>query len=482
MATGDTFDQFEMLLIEQVDDEAIHRLDLDEDDIAWALIQSVKATTKAGKNTDSTAVAGFEASWRIRVQRGGAIAGGKFGESTLVKQGPGDSLIMGQSQTAKYLDPAYTPSRSYKKIKMDLKRMKGQLTVNLDQILAEMATDPLDDLVMDSVEDAVALVRSMFTTMFWHQGEGIVALVNDSGPSAISESSPTAVTIDAGKCYRFIVGQRYVASALSGGALSGGTRRGGKINTPGVFRCVAIDTENLLPHFQAEIGEGSIVISDNDAIVALGMYDFVNNKSLAPQSVETLFINTGTYPGTAFDVTVHLELKALVEDNTASMIQPTSQAIGKIIDLITEPGKRPPNVLAAESSVWSQWGFLEKDANALYTVPMGGAFVASGGVAGPTITHGEFTFGRLQSAKCRENAIHGLPTDTFKRFVPLGETIKWRHTRGGNAGVSGIFHEVYDGRQLTEQLAADFDFFIELGQTDPRRGFRQLGVHSQRTS
>jgi len=121
---ADAFDQFQILLQEKVD-PMVHDLTLEGDDPAWTMLDTFKAIDVAGRttgslaaNVDNEGTAGYECSWRIMVQRGGRISGGSFSGPTPTAMGTDDTLIAGQASDAYYLDPAYTPVRSYIGIKM----------------------------------------------------------------------------------------------------------------------------------------------------------------------------------------------------------------------------------------------------------------------------------------------------------------------------------------------------------------------------
>jgi hypothetical protein len=488
-ATDDVFGGFADLILEHAS-RKVHNLTLeDPDDPAWALMGSFEPEEKAGRRTGSDEGSpGFEASWRVRIQRGGRVTGGSFAGNTLANMGTDDVLHVGRAADALYLDPVHTPRRSYLKVKMLLKRLRGQVTCELEEILADLATDPLEEVAADGVEDVVAKVRKLYSTMFWSQGYGIMALVNDAAPAVIGENAGDSwVTIDAGTPFRFEIGDRYVASSLSVGTPYGGTTRAGTLNDPGVFRCTGINTDDRTVKFESEAGEGDITIADNDAIIHEGMYNFgaasaaVGNY--APNGIEQLLIATGTYPGTAYDVDEHTQLASYVSNNEADPIYPKPEVIGAMIDKITEPKKAPPSTLVAETSLWTLYSQIERSAGAIYPVAQGAGFTASGGVEMPVISHNGRRFAALESSLIRPGMVAGLAPETFKRFTPLGDrTIRWAMTRGPLANVGSIFRAVTSGRQLTELMVADFNVFFQIGQTDPRRCFLARGIHSQRTA
>ncbi len=483
---ADAFDQFQTLLRETIDGH-VHDLILDDDDVGWSLIDTFQPEAMGGRNTDATVVPGWEASWRIKMQRAGRVSGGGFAGNTPTTMGKGDDLIMGQAADAKYLDPALTPLRSYLKLKMKLKRQKGSLTVNRQQIYADLASEPLDQISGDFLEDAIAHVRSETTNALWGDGSALIAQVNASaGFTVIETAGGVAVTMDIGSIFRFTKGQRYQAGSnvtVANYGASTRTKRGGSLD--GVFRCVNIDAKARTVDFESEPGEGNIALSDNDAIMVEGMFDFtqttVNAASLQAKGIEAWLINAGNFPETSLDVSNYSELKSWVYDNSSSQVPPTPELIAAPIDDITETGKSPPSVLIAQQSIWTLYAQLERQALAVQPVAQGATFRAGGSVSGPVLGHGDHAFARLSSARVRPNSIVGLSPDTWKKFMPIGEkAIQWFYSSGGVSGASGIFGPVYSGRQVTELLDAPFDFFVEFACTDPRRNFRILGVQSQR--
>ncbi|MHC4067202.1 MAG: hypothetical protein ACYSUI_22245, partial [Planctomycetota bacterium] len=264
MATGDVFDQFEELLVEEVS-RRVHDLILDTDDISHQVLDGVEPVMTGGKRADGNA--GYEAKWKIRVQRGGIVSGGGFAGNTLTKAGPSNVLIMGQAADEKYLDPAYTPVRSYIPAFVRLKRKKGSVTLNKAQILADLAANPVEEVAYDETEDAVVNLRHAFSCDFWGDGSGMLARVNNSAGYTIAEGSQQACAVDWGTISRFMVGKRYVAGshvALADYGTSQRTGRAGSLNSPGVFRCTDIDVDNLTVSFESEAGEGNISLSDND--------------------------------------------------------------------------------------------------------------------------------------------------------------------------------------------------------------------------
>lgn len=478
---ADAYDQFEPLLRENISSSVID-LQLDDDDVSWQVVDTFAPESIGGRDADGNA--GYEASWRIRLQRAGRVTGSAMTGNTLTQMGAGDLQFMGQTADTKYLDPAHTPDRSYQKIKMVLTRMKGQITNNRSQILAQLATEPIADVLTDGVVDAVFQVRALWTSLFWSQGNGIMATIN--GGTTIIEANPKPVSVDAGTPFRFVEGQRVWTSGVTTGAPTTGVMGNGASPTSpaSIMRVVDINVRDRTVLLQSEAGEGTITLSDNGVLVVDGMYDLNSAKSYAFQGIESLLLDSGEYPGSGVTISenAHQKLRSFIDDNTSTPVDPTPEKIAEMIDMITDANKMPPGLLVAEESVWSRYSQLEREGHALYTVPQGAQFGASGGVTGPIISHGTWAGRLVSSNKIRESSIIGMAPETFKKFMPLGnKALRWVTANGGVAGTGSIFRAVTSGRQLTEVNAADYDFFSQLGQTDPRRCFRMLGVNSQRS-
>lgn len=489
-STGDAFEQFELLLREEVD-ASVHDLTLMTDDVSWSMLNTFQPYDVAGRNTNrsglsSEGTAGYEASWRVLIQRGGAVGGALMSGNTYETSGPGNKLMMGQTATAPYLDPAKTPSRSYLDIKMLLRRVVGQLVINRQQIFADLATKPIAQIAAETTEDAVYQIRSMWEALFWSPGYGIIATLDQAAGASIAEASTTYVTVADGTIHRFVVGQRYFAASLVTGAPH--TYRDGNgadSGDYGVFRCTDIDIDTNTVGFQSETGMGTITLTDGDAIILNGMCTLSGGvaTSRAMESIETLLRTSGNYPGTAYDVSTYRMLKSFVEGDESALVEPEIDVLIKIIDKMADAGKPVPPMIVAESSVWSRMALLEKQNYGTVQIPQGGQFQAAPGVAGPSLSHQSFNFQRVSSAKCRPGAWHGFDPATFKRFMPLSNTIRWLMTQGGVSNQSGIFRLITNSSGVaTELSAADFDFFAQLGQDDPRSAFRRIGLLSMKTA
>lgn len=489
MATGDAFEQFETLLRENIE-SAVENLILPDDDVSWQLINTFQPTSVGGKDTDGNA--GFEASWRVRVQSGGLVTGGTMAGNTITMLGAGSNLPMQQAADAKYPDPAQAPMRGWLKMRMLLKRLRGVTTINKTQIWTQLATDPIEEVAAGHIEDVVALVRHYITNYFWGDGGGALAQVNNASGYTILEATPVEVAISGGTPLRFKKGQRYQAGSTVAYANFGAatrTQRTGALN--GVFRCVSDPTKDRTLFFQSEPGEGDISLTHTDDLLMHGTFDWnatyvvdatgVSSGSNVPNGVESLLPSTGNYPGTSYAVTSYPELAAYVEGSETNLEAPEPTVLAEFTDAIADLGLTPPNVAIAERSIWTLWSQLEREGFSTYQVPQGGAFTASGGISGPILSHQEFDFHRLHSAKMRPNMLLVTDPTTWKKFMPIGNgAIQWYYRTGTMAGTSSIFGPVVDGRQVTDMAQAPYDAFVEFGQTHPRRSIRRLGLKARR--
>ncbi len=494
---ADAFSQFEVLVREAISPSVVN-LVLPEDDIAWQLTQSMQATRAAGRdlqNAIGSSDSGWFAEWRVRTMRGGLATGGKFGGGTMSQMGADDHLNVGSAADSLYPDPAKAALRSWVAIRMKLKRIQGNYVINKSQLISRMASGAMvEDEVSVAVEDITALIRSLFTNYLYGDGSAVIAKVNNTATITLTKGSSTAVPVDNGTAFRFVMGQRYVAGSDITPANYGSSPRvttSGSATEPGVFRCIDIDADTRVPYFETEEGFSDVVLDDNDNIMLEGTYDFtaatVNAGTLAANGLESLLISSGNFPGafhagSAMAVTDHRYLKSYISGTEGDEEAPTPEVIAEIIDKITDASKAPPNVLIAEKSLWTLYAQLERQGYAQQIVPQGGLFTATGGVAAPQLGHGTASFTQFHSPRVRPGMIVGMASDTWKKFMPFGDmTIQWLYSSGAMAGTESIFHPVMSGRQATQQAQAPFDFYGEYGCDDPRRNFRRVGLSSQRS-
>lgn len=486
MAVGDSFDQFETLLREFIDASVV-RLVLEDDDPIWAIMDIFKPVTRAGRDTASSPAAGYEASWRVLVQEGGRVAAGSFAGNDIEKAGKDTHLMVGQAASAKYLDPTLTPMDSWIKVFMLLKRILGSITVNEQQILAKLATDPIDQVAGDHLRSAASKVRRYMTNMFWGDGTGEMAQINDSGLTAIDDNVTTAggttVAIDGGTFARFGMGDLI----QFGTDASPRVLRNSTGNLKGFCRVVNIDRKDRTLKVEADTEQ--LTVADNDRIFLAETYDFnaathAAAKLLLPEGVESLLIDSGNFPGTAsLDVDHHSVLKSFITDTSSAPKDPTPEEISLLIDEIADAGMPPPEALFFERSGWTRYAQLEREAGAQYVVPQGAAFVASGGVDGPVLQHMGNRFQRFTSVKMREKTMIGLAPSTWRMFLPIGGkgTIHWAYSTGTRSGHGSIFGPVHDGVQLTELSEAPFNVFFQVGCDNPMRNFRHPGLKVARS-
>lgn len=487
---ADSFAQFETLLKEFIS-PAVTDLRLKDDDVAWNLIGTFAPETVAGKREYDTGTsdfpAGYEAVFKIKVQSGGRVTGGTFLGNTLTMMGKDTHLPMGQAADGRYLDPRKTALRGFIDIRMILKRIRGSVTQNHQQIMAQLAANPVEDVASGGVEDATQRFRGYLMNAFYSNGSASIAQVNASGGYTITETAGgVIVEIDGGSWGRFMKGDLIVA----------GTNADPRIQAAGaiagLMRVVTVDQDNRRIRLQSEPGEGDITLTDNDHLMLDGSYDFtaasVAAGSLVPEGSESLLINTGTFPGSTspvftsgLDVDHHTELRSFITDTSSAMDDPTMDAVTILLDKILDLDEDPPTAFIGERSMWTLHAQLERENNALVNVPMGQIFQAASGVAGPVLGHQEHRFQRFNSKRIRPNSLLGINPSTWRRYMPMGDrTIHWVYGRGPLAGIQSIFGPVHDGTQLTELADAPFNGFAQFGCLDPRLNFRRLGLKTQR--
>lgn len=446
---ADAFDQFQTLLREFIS-PAVIDLELEDDDPAWNMMGTFEPDTVGGKRAYSTSSSdfpsGYEARFEIKVQSGGRVAGGTFGGSTTVMMGKDSHLAMGQAADDLFLDPTKTPSAAHIEIRMILKKILGSVVVNQTQLEAQRITRPIDELVGDHIEDSVRRLRGYLLNGFYGDGTASLAQVNASSPTdPVETAGGTSITIDGGTWGRFMMGDVIVF----GSHAEPRVQRAGNIN--GHLRVVAIDSNARNIKLQSMPNEGTIDISDNDHLMLADTYDFSQTTHAAAsrvtEGVESLLIETGTFPGSTsptftsgLDVTHHTALQSFVTDNSSAMKDPTMETLTLLLDKILDSGVAPPTAFIGERSLWTLHAQLERENNALVTVPMAAQFVAAGGVAGPVLSHMEHRFQKFSSVRIRPNSIVGLNPSTWRRFMPMGDrTINWVAENGPLAGLGSLF-------------------------------------------
>jgi len=368
MSTGDSFTQFERLLLEAVD-PSIHDLVLEEPvDPIWDLLDTFPAIEQGGKTTDRAGSsnkgdAGYEASWELMIQRGGRFSGGSMSGNTNTIGGYGNTLTLGTTTLATYLDPLKTPMRSNIEVKMALKRLRGSLVCNRTQIHNKIIGKGVGVVATDETEDAVYQLRKLISSCCYSRKGRVAQFVEGDD---VSETT-VWFSVKSGTIFRFVIGQRYVAAADDGDGTH--TPRTGTVSTPlpGIFRCVGLDPDEDKVAFQAETGEGTISISADDWIFQEGMYDFTSGSEvdLAPNGIDSLLIKTGTYPGTGWNVAEQTVLKSFIDDNTSSYENPTPELLADMADKMERAGYPAPPVWIAPPTVWTYYAQLERETGAV---------------------------------------------------------------------------------------------------------------------
>lgn len=493
---ANSWDQFELLIRDYMDSSVLD-LELEDDDPAWNLMGTFQPVAVGGRGQPlATGVdaypAGYQANYLIKVQSGGRVAGGSFAGNNLVRMGADSHLNVGQSASAKYLDPQKTPLPSHIPITMALKRGLGSITLNHQQILAELATEPVDEVASDAVVDGTKRLRSYVTNAFYADQDtpAAIARINKSAGYSILEATPVEVAVDEGTFARFQMGDLIIAATPGADpAANPHVQKAGAID--GYMRVVNVSPRDRTLYLQSEPGEGTITLVDNDILMYADTYDFTesyaNDGSLMPTSFESLVRDSGVFPGSkttkypsGLDVANHAVLRGFVSDTLTSMKSPTMEELTELLDLMID-AQGPPTALIAERSIWTLHAILEREAHAVVNVPMGATFQAAGGVAGPVLAHMEHRFQKFSSKRIAPNTIKGMTPGDWMRYIPMGDrTINWVYANGPLAGAGSIFGPTYDGTQLTELADAPFNFFVEFGCRVPQRGLIRKGIKAQR--
>lgn len=506
---ADSVDRFSILVRESLP-LGIINLVMQDDDVSWQLAKIGRIVNSAGRDAYAEPGIGageWFADWRIKVQEGGVMEAGRFGGNTMVTTGAYGELYVGQSISELYPDPGLAALDSWIKCRMQLRRYKGIIPLNKDDVIARTLTEPMDEVVLDAVGSATRLYRSHFSTYFWSDGTAMVARHDGEGSSAtVTSAAITWIKVKDGTPFRFIKGQKYqaashIAAASWFASPKVGIQGNGANPTSGasMMYCVGIDKrERKVGLMAANAGEGTITLTDGCDLMLYGTYDFnaatiksntgAASGSMVMEGWEGLTLDTGVFPGAyhnATSVTVDnvQELRAFIAGDEDNKESPTPEAIASLVDLMTDGGDLPPPALIAEQSLWSQYAFEERKAMGIQPISQGTPFEAAGGIRGPMLSHGAHTFSRYSSAKCREGAVHGLSPDSILKFVPAGEhALKWAVSQGGMSGFPSIFIPTMVGRQLSELSQAPYDAYIQLGCQHPSRNFRRVGFYSLRSS
>lgn len=483
-ATGDAFDQFQILLNQKMQ-QSVEHLELPEvDDVFPQLAMSAQNLAELGQIQDlaiASLTPGYEASWTAKLQSGGLITGGDFGQTQLAKMGPGNNLIMGIATNSLGVDPTKAAQPSYIKLKSRLKKVIGCYTENWEKLESRIVARPIET-AMDVIEDTTKLIRSTAGSCFWGNGYGVMGEVDLAAGYNILEASVVWVAIKNSQIFRFIKGQRYVAASLVSGVPTTPRTGTGGLNSPAVMRCVGINPQTLKVGFQSETGEGTIALTNGDGLILEGLYNFEGAGSTrCCNGLENLLKTTGAFPDSDItDISDYPELQAYIDGSETSRVEPTGDKLDAILDLMTAPQPNTPPALCAENNLWTLYARLERQANMLVLVPQGEAYLANGGVRAPLYSYGNKTFARLTSPKCRPGTVYGLDATSFIRLMPQDLNVRWRMSQGGVAGAQNIFRPITVGTRLSDTMTAEWDAWYQFSVIRPQRNVIRYGFLNQR--
>lgn len=467
MAISTAFDQFETIIHENMGEVVVDMQLPDVDDPAESYIASMEDLGPGGRPESGD---GWEASRRIKLSRGGMITGGQWGGNAIEALGASDVLPIGQRATAKAPDPERVPLTQYAKLKVKLKRILGNVVVNMSQILADLAGDDLEEVAVGHMEDAAYQVRKHRLAWFYGAGDAVLA---ESAETMTIDGTAGGISlaIQAGTFNRFVKSQRYMfytGSTWDPGTTT--TRKGG------IARCVNIDDNIGEVLLEMEEGEADASLVKGDKIVlAETMTTGSSGVALVPHGIENMFAKTGEFYGLAARENFP-ELVSYVEGDESAVIDPEPDRLAVVLDKLHNAGQLPPDMLVSEKSLRSQYAYLEKAGYATYVVP-GYMPNPNGGVGAPTFSHEDVFLPWESSAYIRPGMIWGAARGTVLRFQPGGaDNIRWWNANGPGAGISGIFNPVNDGTRQTELWQAPFETHCEYMAIKPKRNIRYLGL------
>lgn len=471
MAISTAFDQFESIIHENMGNVVTDMQLPDVDDPAESFIASMEDLGPGGRPDSGD---GWEASRRIKLSRGGMITGGEWGGNTIDALGKSDVLPIGQRATAKAPDPERVPLTQYAKLKVKLKRMLGNIVVNMSQVLADLAGDDLEEVSIGHMEDAAFQVRKQRLAAFYGAGDAVIAEADET-ITIDGTAGGISLKIKAGTFNRFVKAQRYIfytGSTWDPGTTT--TRKGG------VARCVNIDDNLGEVLFEMEAGEADASLISGDKIVlAETMTTGSAGVALTAHGIENMFAETGEFYGISAREDFP-ELVSYVEGNEAAVIDPEPDRLAIVLDKLHNAGQLPPDMLVSEKSLRSQYGYLEKAGYATYVVP-GYLPNPNGGVGAPTFSHDNVFLPWESSSYIRQGMIWGAAKGTVLRFQPGGaDNIRWWNANGPGAGIARIFNPVNDGSRQTELWQAPFETHNEYMAIKPKRNIRYVGLRALR--
>lgn len=470
MAVSTAFDQFETILRENLGDAVINMVMEELDDPALRMMTTFQPLGLGGRQSSGTDI--WEARRKVKLSRGGMVTGGTWAGNTISSLGDNDDLPIGQEASARAPDPEAVPLTQYVTLAVTLKRIFGNVTVNMSQILADLLGDGLEELATGHLEDAVFQVRKNMLSWFYSDGTSMIATA-DGAYSIDTTAGGVAVGLKSAPYNRFIKGQRYVFYDNSAGWSSTKTRLGG------IARCVKIDDNNKQPYFEMEAGEATATLAVDDVIALHGTNS--GTTSLVPNGIEGMFVESGAFYGLS-DITDYPEFIAYVEGDEDNPVEPEPDRIAKLVNRIKKAGKAPPTMLVSESALSTQYAYTEKAGFAMYPVPQR-LPNPNGGVGQPVFQHGTLVMPWEDSEYIRPGMLWGAAPDTIMKFQPGGaDTIRWWNGNGPGAGVGKIFVPVMDGTQQTELWQAPFETHVDFLVVNPKRNFRYVGLTTQETA
>ena len=497
-----TIDTIQLLLREAELSRAPIDMTFPDIDMGLQLMEPFYAVSGAGRDPQygagsASAEAGFFAQWRIMIQRGGLATFDRFGGDDALTVGYQDVQQIGAGINRLYPDPLKAARRGHIAIKLPLRRIKGvQRLSEIDIDTQALQAGGIENLAASYVEDAMYIGKKNTAAHLYSDGSAALARVNNAAGYTLAEGTQRSVAIKEGRPGRFIVGQPYVAGTYIAPASYAGSPRvartgDGALGVPvGVFRCVDIDPDTQNVIFEPEPGMGNIVLSDGDVIMLKDVYNFsaanVTAGSNAINGFENLLINTGNFPGAfigsnAVSVASVSALRARVQGDEAAPVTPTPTVWTSLLNDIHDIGLMGPDVFIAERSLWTLYSRLDQQAYASVQVPMGATYAPAGGVGPPRLTHWTEEFVRIDSFCIRQGSIIAYPNESMMKFMPRGLAIQWKNVGPTVAGAPGAWRNITQGSQLSEEMAAEWTMWAQIGCQDPRRCIRRIGIHTQRT-
>ncbi len=385
-----------------------------------------------------------------------------------------------QPKDVSLVAPLEVPLTQYLSLNSRLKRIIGNITVNMSQVLNDILSDSLEEVAVGHMEDATYQVRKNMLVWFYGDGSSSIATILTSSDTTPANDAILALTLSDGPYNRFIKGQRYTIWDDDAGSNWPATKT--QIATTELV-CVNIDDVNKSVDFENVDASTGATHAIGDHLVLKGTEGAAGlENALVPKGIEYMFNNTGAFYGVA-DRREYGELVSYVEGSESALVAPEPDLIARMVNRIAKAGYAPPTILISESALSTQYAFTEKAGYATYVVP---GFMPSpnGGVGQPIFQHGTIVMPWLTSEFIRPGSLLGCAADTILKFAPTGQnTIRWWNARGSGAGLSGIFIPVQEGSatgvRQTELWQAPFETHCEFMCLAPKRSFRHIGLTTQ---